>query len=204
VAALRSGRAAGCGGRGTSHARGADPFARVLSGQEARRAARLDRRDGFGRPDRPDLLVAPEPPDALDRLDRFIAAAGVAGGRSGLDTATGTGRVMRQKTRQQTVRSTATPTSAITIGPIPASCVSVTGSPERRTVVDEAGAVVVLEAGSCCGFEPEPATASRRADDGCGGEADATAGSLPRSSTITSPVAATTAPTRAATILVLT
>jgi hypothetical protein len=142
-----------------------------------------------------------DPPDALDRLAADVPSVG---GRNGLDTATGTGRVMRQNTMQQMVSSTATPTSAITMGPIPASCVSVTGSPERRMVVDETGAVVVLDPGSCCGFGAKPATASRRADDGRSGGPAATAGSHPRSSTTTSPVTATAAPARAAVILVLT
>jgi hypothetical protein len=111
---------------------------------------------------------------------------------------------MRQNTTQQTVSSTATATSPMTMGPIPASCVSVTGSPERRTVVDEPGAVVLLDAGSCWGLDADPPTASRRADVGRGGEADAGDGCDPSSSTAMSPAAITAAPARAATILVFT
>jgi hypothetical protein len=151
--------------------------------------------------DRPDL---PDLPDRADPSDRLAVNGSSAGGRNGLDTAAGTGRVMRQYTTQQMVSSTATPTSAITMGPIPASCVSVTGPPERRTVVDEAGTVVELDAGSCCGLAANPATASRRAEGGRCGEPEATAGAQPRSSTTTSPVTAATATARAATILVCT
>jgi hypothetical protein len=64
-------------------------------------------------------------------VDRLRGATPSADGRNGRDTAKGTGRVMRQNTTQQTVSSTATPTSAITMGPMDASWVSVTGPSER-------------------------------------------------------------------------
>jgi hypothetical protein len=137
-------------------------------------------------------------------VDRLSGAPPSTGGRNGRDTARGTGRVMRQKTTQQMVSSTATTTSPITMGPMPASWVSVTGPPERRAVVDEPGTVVLLDPGSCWGFEADPATASRRADEARDGEAAAGDGCAARSSTATSPAATIAAPARAATILVFT
>jgi hypothetical protein len=71
-------------------------------------------------------------------------------------------------------------------------------------VVDEPGAVVLLDAGSCCGFDADPPTESRRADEWRAGEAAATDGCDPRSSTATNPAATIAAAARAATTLVFT
>jgi hypothetical protein len=148
----------------------------------------------------PDRAARVDAFDAPATVDRPAGAPPSADGRNGRDTASGMGRVMRQNTTQQMVSSRATTTRAITMGPMPASCVSVTGSPERLTVVDAPGAVVLLDAGSCWGLAAEPATASRRTVEGRGGEAEAADGCDPRSSMATT----IAAPARAATILVLT